>query len=97
MLSTNYLPIKRDIYKLVDIEKNITLKEAINKSDFFFGKYYLNELAFRFKLNLSLKLSEISNEELIRIQNLSYQFKGECINSNIFYHLDVNSNIPLLS
>lgn len=97
LLNTNYIPIKRDIYKLVDIEKNITLKEAINKSDFFFGKYYLNELAFRFKLDLSLKLSEISKEELIRIQNLSYQFKGECINSNIFYHLDVNSSIPLLS
>lgn len=97
LFNKTYFPEKREIKKLVNQDTVLSLKDAINKSDLFFGKYYLAEFAYRYILNLTHKLVSISITDLNNIQNLAYQFKGECLNSKCYFHLENNSNIPLLS
>ncbi len=97
LLNSNFYPEKRSIKKLIEQDSNLTLKDAIGRSDFFLGKYYLNEFAIRNNLDLKKILNQLNEDEIIRIQNLAYQFKGECLNSNQYFHLDNSTKIPLFS
>jgi predicted ribosome quality control (RQC) complex YloA/Tae2 family protein len=92
-----FSPIRLIPKKLFEFPKDTKIIEALSKCDINFGKYYAKELCYRLNINPSLKLEDISLEEIDKLAAEAEKLKQECLNSQEFYVLKNNTGEYLLS
>lgn len=87
LISRNYSPIEPILKSLGDFPKNTKLSKALSSSKFLFGKYFTQELLGKLKIDPNLELSELTNEELQKIEISATEFASAIENSNYYYYL----------